>query len=57
VAPVETFDTVGAMADGRVVTWATVGKAALTLLALYTGVPAFVGILLFRRRELAGLST
>jgi hypothetical protein len=57
VAPVETFDTVGAMADGRVVTWATVGKAALTLLVLYTGVPAFVGILLFRRRELAGLST
>ena len=57
VAPVETFSAVEAMTDGRVVTWSTVGRATVTLLALYTGLPALVGILLFRRRELAGLST
>jgi hypothetical protein len=39
-----------------VVAWRTVGKAALALLLLYTGIPAVAGILLFRRRELAGLS-
>jgi len=57
VAPVDAFDAIGQMTDGRQVGWPTVGRAVMTLLVLYTGVPALVGILLFRRRELAGFST
>mgnify|MGYP001611843661 CR=1 FL=1 len=51
--PVMEIKAVSPLSDGVLVSWNDVGKAVLISAVLYSGLLGVVGILLFRRRELA----
>lgn len=54
---VQQFAPVDALSTGRSITWAELGQAFGQVVLLLGGVCAAVGILIFNRRELAGVET
>ncbi|MBN1672908.1 MAG: hypothetical protein JXR37_17820 [Kiritimatiellae bacterium] len=52
VRPVTGFDPLALLPQGLLVSWATVGRAFLVLVVLYSGVLALLSVGLFARREI-----
>jgi len=52
VSPVQQFEVLESLPRGELIPWSMAGKALLVLILVYSGIPAIIGIALFKHREL-----